>query len=107
VIRCKARAASTSKVRKNINGKFNIVKIAGPEDLSAYLDRLYPFHRKMAKKIAVDHTRMSLTGTGIAKAGSRIPWIIPQGKLLSLSCTFVQLLAETLSCCIVFVLTIR
>src|SRR5919112_2353594 len=39
----------------------------------AYFDQLYPFHRKMAKGIAVTPMRISPMPAGIAKAGSRSP----------------------------------
>src|SRR5215218_3595284 len=93
VIPCRTSANGTATVGTKIQGNVAIVEVlksglvmtprvtaltrsAIPSTLHttrAYFDRLYPFHRKIAKGIADTPMRISPTPAGIAKAGSRSP----------------------------------
>ncbi len=90
---CKANAEGTPTVGIKIQGNVSIVEVPKPgavikprvtaltrsaipstlQTTTAYFDQLYPFHKKMAKGIAVTPIRISPTPAGIAKAGSRSP----------------------------------
>src|SRR5919108_1421337 len=93
-IPCKASANGTPTVGTKTHGNVVVVGFVKPalvivprvialtrsaipstlHTTTAYFDQLYPFHRKMAKGIAVTPMRISPTPAGIAKAGSNIPW---------------------------------
>src|ERR671912_2451613 len=102
MIPCKASANGTPTVGTRIHGNVAIVELlksglvmrprltalirsAIPSTLhttTAYFDQLYPFHKKIAKGIAVTPMRISPTPAGIAKAGSRSPWVMPHMKAI-------------------------
>ena len=98
VMTCSASVAGTAMVGMRTQGKVVIVDMPKLGDVinprltamtrsaipntfqttRAYFDQLYPLQRKMAKGIAVTPTKMSPTPSGIAMAGSKSPWVMPQ-----------------------------